>query len=100
MSKKKKNKKDKVFLDPQFEFTDGDHVKLNVDRIRGHPDYKTLTFAYRHFIDLNEDTVFEITSEENVFGIKGLYLLKDGDTIHKWLVYGDNLIRIDSEVVA
>lgn len=92
--KKKKNKAKEVVLEQKILFNDGDLVKLNTERIRGHPDFHSLVFEYKHWVLSNIDTIFEITNEENVFGIEDLYLLKSGDTIHKWLVYSDNLIKV------
>ena len=94
MSKKKSKKlKEEIVLKNQVLLVDGDRVKLDTERIRGHPDFHSLVFEYKHWVLSNVDTVFEITSEGNVFGLEDMYLLKQGETIHKWLLHGENLIK-------
>lgn len=95
MSKKKSKKpKEEVVLKNQVLFADGDRVKLDTERIRGHPDFHSLVFEYKHWVLSNVDTVFEITSEGNVFNLDDMYLLKQGETIYKWLLHSENLTRI------
>ena len=81
-------------LKNQVLLVDGDRVKLDTERIRGHPDFHSLVFEYKHWVLSNVDTVFEITSEGNVFGLEDMYLLKQGETIYKWLLHSENLTRI------
>ncbi|MFA6779884.1 MAG: hypothetical protein WCU80_08925 [Paludibacteraceae bacterium] len=98
MSKKKsKKRKEPKIVETRVLFVDGDKVKLNAERIRGHPDFNSLVFEYKHWVLSNVDTVFEITSEGNVFGLENMYLLKQGETICKWLIYSENLIKIDEK---
>ena len=98
MSKKKSKKlKEEIVLKNQVLLVDGDRVKLDTERIRGHPDFHYLVFEYKHWVLSNVDTVFEITSEGNVFGLEDMYLLKQGETIHKWLLHNENLIKADEK---
>ncbi len=98
MSKKKSKKlKEEVVLKNQVLLVDGDRVKLDTERIRGHPDFHSLVFEYKHWVLSNVDTVFEITSEGNVFGFEDMYLLKQGETIYKWLIHSENLIKADEK---
>ena len=95
MSKKKSKKcKEPKIVETRVLFVDGDRVKLDTERIRGHPDFHSLVFEYKHWVLSNVGTIFEITSEENVFGLEDMYLLKQGETIYKWLIHSENLIRI------
>lgn len=95
MSKKKSKKlKEEVVLKNQVLLVDGDRVKLDTERIRGHPDFHSLVFEYKHWVLSNVDTVFEITSEGNVFGLEDMHLLKQGDTIYKWLLHSENLTKV------
>ena len=95
MSKKKsKKRKEPKIVETRVLFVDGDKVKLDTERIRGHPDFHSLVFEYKHWVLSNVGTIFEITSEENVFGLEDMYLLKQGETIYKWLIHSENLIRI------
>ena len=98
MSKKKSKKlKEEIVLKNQVLLVDGDRVKLDAERIRGHPDFHYLVFEYKHWVLSNVDTVFEITSEGNVFGLEDMYLLKQGETIYKWLLHNENLIKADEK---
>jgi len=101
--KKKKNKANNAIFDEKLAkntvkipvlFVDGDRVKLDAERIRGHPDFHSLVFEYKHWVLSNVDTVFEITSEGNVFGLEDMYLLKQGETIYKWLLHSENLTKV------
>ena len=95
MSKKKSKKfKEEFVLKNQVLLVDGDRVKLDTERIRGHPDFHSLVFEYKHWVLSNVDTVFEITSEGNVFGLEDMHLLKQGDTIYKWLLHSENLTKV------
>lgn len=95
MSKKKSKKlKEEVVLKNQVLLVDGDRVKLDTERIRGHPDFHSLVFEYKHWVLSNVGTIFEITSEGNVFNLDDMYLLKQGETIYKWLLHSENLIGI------
>ena len=98
MSKKKSKKlKEEVVLKNQVLLVDGDRVKLDTERIRGHPDFHSLVFEYKHWVLSNVNTVFEITSEGNVFGLEDMYLLKQGDTIYKWLLHSENLTKVKGD---
>ena len=95
MSKKKSKKlKEEIVLKNQVLLVDGDRVKLDTERIRGHPDFHSLVFEYKHWVLSNVDTVFEITSDGNVFGLEDMYLLKQGETIFKWLLHSENLTKV------
>jgi len=73
----------------------GNKVKLNSVRIRDHPDFDSLTWEYKEFINGHENTTFTITNEENHFDVKGLFMLKDeSGTIYKWLIHESNLERL------
>lgn len=91
--KSKKKKSQKLPKQP-IPLKDGDRVKLNVERIRGHPDFHSLVFEYKHWVLSNVETVFEITDEENHFGVTDMYLLKSDDKIHKWLLHSENLTKV------
>ena len=98
MSQKKSKKlKEPKIVETRVLFVDGDRVKLDTERIRGHPDFHSLVFEYKHWVLSNVDTVFEITSEGNVFRFEDMYLLKQGETIYKWLLHSENLIKVMGE---
>jgi hypothetical protein len=39
---------------------EGTKVKLNIERIKSHPDYNRLTEPYKTFVESNKDTVFTV----------------------------------------
>jgi len=83
LAKKKKQK----FKKRENSLKTGDLVKLNVDRIMAHPDFDELVWEYKQFIKGHRETVFTITNEENRFGIKDLFMLKNGDINYRWLIH-------------
>lgn len=76
---------------------DGTKVKLNLSRIRDHPDFQNLVWEYRQFVKDNEDTVFEVVNDTKFSLDKSLVLLQKDGVTFKWLLYTDNLKRVKGE---
>jgi hypothetical protein len=39
---------------------EGEHVKLNVNKMHSYPDWEKLQESYRKFVDANADTIFKV----------------------------------------
>ena len=72
-------------------------VRLNVGRIRDHPDFPNLVWEYRDFIEKSEGKVFKVVIDKKFTTDDSLVLLQEGDHEYKWLIHISNLIRIKGD---
>lgn len=73
---------------------EGTKVKLNIKRIKEHPEYLKLTDDYRAFVEANENTVFTVEYDKFRKNPSTLVCLKEDPTPVKWLFWTGNLIKI------
>jgi len=73
----------------------GDKVKLNVDKIRSHPDWDKLQDSYKEFIFENVDTVFTAHYDDGYSDNPSLVLLDDGKLLYDWLFWDGDLLVLD-----
>ena len=73
---------------------EGTKVKLNIKRIKEHPEYLKLTDDYRAFVEANEDTVFTVEYDKFRENPSTLVCLKEDPTPVKWLFWTGHLIKI------
>lgn len=69
---------------------DGDKIRLNLELIRSHPDYPSLSAKYTHFVESNADTVFTAKVEHGTHN-NGLISLQEDQT--GWLFWPGFLIK-------
>ena len=76
------------------EIVEGDRVRLNVERIKSHPDYERLTGKYHRFIDSHSDDIFTVCYDESKGKNPALVCLKeDADN---WLFWTGDLIKVEN----
>lgn len=86
--KKKSVRQDELYIE------EGTKVKLNIKRIKEHPDYKKLTDDFKAFVEANEDTIFTVEYDKYRKNPSTLVCLKEDPTPLKWLFWTGNLIVI------
>ncbi len=81
--------KSKGLLDniPKFKerLLEGDKVKLNVKRIKSHPDWERYQPAYKEFVEKNEGVVFTVEYDKEKERGGFLICLKEDTSKQKWL---------------
>ena len=82
-----KKKKHQIYIE------EGKKVKLNIKRIKGHPEYMKFTDDYRAFVEANEDTIFTVEYDKSRFNPSTLVCLKEDPTPVKWLFWTGYLIE-------
>lgn len=85
---KKKKQTDDIYID------EGTKVKLNLKRIKEHPEYSKLTEAYRVFVEKNENTIFTVEYDKSQPIPSTLVCLKEDPTPIKWLFWTGYLIKV------
>lgn len=70
---------------------DGDKIKLNLESIRSHPDYPSLSAKYTQFVENNADTVFTAKVEHGGY-IDGMISLQEDQT--GWLFWAGDLLKL------
>ena len=93
-SRGKINLKKQTVNTNEIYITEGTKVKLNIKRIKGHPEYSKLTDDYRAFVEANEDTIFTVEYDKFRKNPSTLVCLKEDPTPVKWLFWTGNLIKI------
>lgn len=88
INKKKTQEMDDIYI------PEGTKVKLNLKRIKAHPDYVKLTEDYRNFVEANENTIFTVEYDKFRENPSTLVCLKEDPTPLKWLFWTGNLIKI------
>lgn len=80
--------------------TAGDKVIINIDGIKGHPDFVRLTSDYRDWLEENQGEVFTVEYDKNhrTEPIEKVCLKEDTREI-KWLWHVSNLIKIPKQVL-
>jgi hypothetical protein len=86
--KKKNRETDEIYI------PEGTKVKLNIKRIKEHPDYLKLTEDYRNFVEMHEDTIFTVEYDNFRKNPSTLVCLKEDPTPLKWLFWTGNLIEV------
>ena len=73
---------------------EGTKVKLNIKRIKSHPEYSKLTDNYRAFVEKNEDTIFTVEYDKSQPIPSTLVCLKEDPTPVKWLFWTGYLVEV------
>lgn len=84
-------KLDNIFNTDDSWIKEGEKVKLNVEKIKIHKDYKRLTEGYKDFISNNADTIFTVKFEEKYGEYPSLVTFQEDST---WLFHVGDLIRL------
>ena len=84
---------------PKFKgyLVEGDRVKLNVEKIRKHPDWEALQPAYKEFVESNVDVVFTVEYDESYADKPNLVCLKEAPDDQKWLFWDGDLFVLDEQ---
>ena len=82
---------------PKFKecLLEGDKVKLNVEKIRQHPDWDKLQPAYKEFVEGNAGVVFTVEYDEDYADKSNLVGLKEAPDNQKWLFWDGDLFVLD-----
>ena len=83
----KKKKPQQIYIE------EGKKVKLNLKRIKEHPEYMKFTDEYRAFVEANEDTIFTVEYDKFRQNPSTLVCLKEDPTPIKWLFWTGYLIE-------
>ena len=75
---------------------DGDKVRINVERIRKHPDYEKMNPKYKQFLADNEDKIFTATKTKKGFN-RSFVEFEEDSTDPRWLWCMDDLIKVEGE---
>lgn len=86
--KKQTIKTDDIYI------AEGTKVKLNINRIKNHPEYLKLTDDYRTFVEANENTIFTVEYDKFRKNPSTLVCLKEDPTPVKWLFWTGNLTKV------
>ena len=86
--KKKTVQTNDIYID------EGTKVKINLKKIKEHPDYLKLTDNYRAFVEANEDTIFTVEYDKFRENPSTLVCLKEDPTPIKWLFWTGHLIKV------
>ncbi len=73
---------------------EGDRVRLNIQSIQQHPDYKRLTAKYQHFIQTHADDIFTVVYDRRHQTNPALVCLKEDP--NGFLFWVGDLIHIDN----
>ena len=71
---------------------DGDRVRLNVKKIKEHPDYQKLNPRYKQFVESSDGKVFTACVESGSGVIPNTVGLKESDD--NWLFWVGDLIKV------
>ncbi len=71
---------------------EGTKVKLNIDKIKSHPDYYKLTGKYKNWVNDNKDIVFTVKYEESYGDNPNIVALLEDKT--GWNFYVGDLIVV------
>lgn len=74
-------------------FEEGDKVRLNVERIRKHPDYGRLSSIYREFVESHVDDIFTVAYDARRKENPTEVCLKEDRA--GWLFWTGDLVRAD-----
>lgn len=84
----------KKVLDNWKPIAEGTKVKINVERIKTHPDYDRLTDKYKNWIGLHKNDIFTVEYDEKFKVDPTLLCLKEDENPAKWLFHESDLIVI------
>lgn len=73
---------------------EGQRVKLNVDKIKNHPDWDKLTKKYRNWVELHKEDIFTVEYDKNHQDKPTLVCLQEDSSEPKWLFFVGDLIEI------
>lgn len=75
------------------ELNEGDHVKINIEAIKKHPDYNRLSETYREFVETHAANVFTVVYDERHKRNPTIVTLAEDP--FGWLFWTGNLIKVD-----
>jgi hypothetical protein len=85
----------KKALDDWKPIVEGTKVKLNIERIKSHPDYPRLTDTYKTWIDENQNRIFTVEYDSKYKNNPQLLCLKENVEPVKWLFWEGDLIILE-----
>ena len=72
---------------------EGQPVRLNLSKIKSHPDYTKMRDEYKKFVEDNAETDFTVEYEPK-YPNHSIVMLKEDTTVPKWLWWEDDLEKI------
>jgi ABC-type tungstate transport system permease subunit len=82
-------------LESSIILSEGDLVRIDINRIKEHPDYSKLSEKYKAFIANNTGREFTVEYDKNHTNNPTLVCLKEDTTDPKWLFWTGDLIKED-----
>ena len=84
----------KEIMDNKKYLQEGQKVKLNLDKIKSHPDYNKLTEKYKIWVEDHKDDIFTVTYDKKYQINPVLVCLEEDENIPRWLFYEGELTVI------
>ncbi len=85
----------KKAIEEGWQFKPGDKVQLNLESIRGHPEYKRRVSAYREFWEKNAGRIFTVEYDSGMN--PSVVSLAEDESKPKWLFWIGDLKAVGND---